>query len=470
MASDSSRIEVTRHDARRLGGLALASLTIVNAASLTPSAAAIQQQDQELYVELRARAARAITIAVPAMSVVSGAEEEATILRDILWNDLHNSMVFELVDPEFYPSIGRGDRTPDWPTWRQTGAEALIRGFVRRSGDGVIAEFRLFDVQSGQQVTGKSYPSDVPRTGALRANPNLRNIAHAFADEAVLYYTGIPGVASTSIAFVSDRRGPKEIYVIDYDGFGLQRITNDGGLSLSPAFSPKGNQIAYVSYRLHDGVPNVDIAMLNQRGGVPPVIMRSKGLDGAPAWSPDAQRITFSSDMDGLERGNTEIYTMRPDGSDLQRITSNSAIDTSPTFSPNGREIAFISARAGGQHLYKMSVDGTNLQRLRVEGSQIDAPAWNPNPQISDLIAYAASTGGNNFQIFVYSLTTRRSVVVTRGYGRADSPSWSPDGRQLVFEATQGDETHIFAIGLDGSRLRQLTRESNNQSPSWGGR
>ncbi len=470
MASDSSRIEVTRHRARRLGGLALASLTIVTAASLTPSAAVIQQQDQELYVELRARAARAITIAVPAMSVVSGAEEEATILRDILWNDLHNSMVFELVDPEFYPSIGGGDRTPDWPTWRQTGAEALIRGFVRRSGDGVVAEFRLFDVQSGQQVTGKSYPSDVPRTGALRANPNLRNIAHAFADEAVLYYTGIPGVASTSIAFVSDRRGPKEIYVVDYDGFGLQRITNDGGLSLSPAFSPKGNQIAYVSYRLHDGIPNVDIAMLNQRGGVPPVIMRSKGLDGAPAWSPDAQRITFSSDMDGIQHGNTEIYTMRPDGSDLQRISSNSAIDTSPTFSPNGREIAFISARAGGQHLYKMSVDGTNLQRLRVEGSQIDSPAWNPNPQISDLIAYTASTGGNNFQIFVYSLTTRRSVVVTRGYGRTDSPSWSPDGRQIVFEATQGDETHIFAIGLDGSRLRQLTRESNNQSPSWGGR
>ena len=469
MASDSSRIEVTRHRARRLGGLALASLTIVTAASLTPSAAVIQQQDQELYVELRARAARAITIAVPAMSVVSGAEEEATILRDILWNDLHNSMVFELVDPEFYPSIGGGDRTPDWPTWRQTGAEALIRGFVRRSGDGVVAEFRLFDVQSGQQVTGKSYPSDVPRTGALRANPNLRNIAHAFADEAVLYYTGIPGVAVHKHRLRIRPARPQGNLRRRLRRFRIAAHHQRRRPVALPGILAEGNQIAYVSYRLHDGIPNVDIAMLNQRGGVPPVIMRSKGLDGARRGPPTRSASRFLGHGRHSARQHRDLHHAT-DGSDLQRISSNSAIDTSPTFSPNGREIAFISARAGGQHLYKMSVDGTNLQRLRVEGSQIDSPAWNPNPQISDLIAYTASTGGNNFQIFVYSLTTRRSVVVTRGYGRTDSPSWSPDGRQIVFEATQGDETHIFAIGLDGSRLRQLTRESNNQSPSWGGR
>lgn len=450
-------------------------LTLVVAAALALPVAAswagtARAQDQVLDLELRGRVDQAITVAVPAFSIIPGAEGEANMLHRVLVDDLHHSMVFDVVDAEFYPGIEAGDGPPDFAAWRQTGAEALIRGFVRRAGDDLIVQYRLYDVQSGGQIIGKQNRDKIPVATANISNPALRKLAHLFNDEAVLYYTGIPGVASTKIAYVSDRRGPKEIYIMDYDGYGEQRITNDGGLALNPAFSPQGNQIAYVSYRVHDGIPNVDIAMLNQGGGVPPAIARSQGQDTAPAWAPDGSRIAFASTRDGISLANSEIYTMKPDGSDWQRITNNSEIDTSPTFSPNGREIAFISARAGAQHLYKMSIDGTNLTRLPVDGTQIDSPSWNPNPQISDLIAYAASEGGNRFQIFVYSLTTRRSVMVTRGYGRADSPSWSPDGRQIVFEAAQAGQTHIFAVGLDGSRLRQLTRDGNNQSPSWGGR
>jgi TolB protein len=453
------------------GSLAAPGPSNGSSASLAGSVfAPASPQDQELNLELRGRVDKAITIAVPAFSIIPGAEGEATILHDVLLQDLQRSMVFDIVAPELYPAAEAGDGPPDFAAWRRSGAEALIRAFVRRAGNDIIVEYRLYDVQSGGQIIGKRHSGGVPIAAANAANPALRKLAHLFNDEAVLYYTGIPGVAATKIAYVSERRGPKEIYVMDYDGYGQQRITNDGGLALSPAFSPKGDQIAYVSYRIHDGIPNVDIAMLNQGGGIPPVVGRSEGQDSAPAWAPDGTRIVFSSTRDGEGNANAEIYTMKPDGSDWQRITNNSEIDTSPTFSPNGREVAFISTRAGGQHLYKMSIDGTGVRRLRVEGTQIDSPAWNPNPQISDLIAYAASEGGNRFQIFVYSLTTQRSVMLTRGYGRADSPSWSPDGRQIVFEAQQGDETHIYAMGLDGSQLRRLTNEGNNQSPSWGGR
>ena len=469
MASDRSKTISRR--VLTTGSVALGALAALAPASSTSAwASGAQQQQGEIYLELRNRVRSAITVALPPLSLVPGAEGEATVLHEVLRNDLHHSMVFEVVDPEFYPALPAGDQPPDFVAWRRTGAEALVRGFVRREGNNVLVEFRIYDVQSGQQVIGKRYGDEVPPAEAIVSNSALRALAHLFSDDAVLYYTGIPGVASTHIAYVSNRRGPKEIYVMDYDGHGVTRITNDGGLALSPAFSPAGDRIAYVTYRFHDGVPNVDIAMLNKLGGVPPVIARSAGQDTSPDWSRDGSRIAFSSTMDGLRDGNAEIYTMRPDGSDLQRITSSSAVDTSPTFSPNGREIAFISDRAGGQHLYKMAIDGTNLERLRVEGSQVDSPSWNPNPQISDLIAYTASEGGNSFQIFVYSLTTRKSVKLTQGYGRADSPSWSPDGRQIVFEASQGDQNHVYAIGFDGSRLRQLTREGNNQTPSWGGR
>ncbi len=448
--------------------LLVGAVAIATAASLAGAAPAQNQQDQVIDLELRNRAVQPITIAVPTFSIISGAEGEANLLHGVLSSDLNYSMVFNLVDPEFYPDVESGDGPPDFTAWRQTGAEALIRAFVRRQGDDLIAEFRLYDVASGQQIIGKRYYQEIPITAATISNTDLRGIAHEFNDEAVFYFTGQYGVASSRIAYVSSKRGPKEIYVMDYDGYGGQRITNDGGFALNPAYSPDGDRIAYVSYRSHGGIPNVDIAMLNRGGGIPPVVIRTDGQDTSPEWAPDGSRLVFASTKDGV--GNSEIYTSRPDGSDQQRITNNSEIDTSPTFSPNGREIAFISTRSGGQHLYKMSIDGTNVRRLRVEGTQIDSPAWNPNPQLSDLIAYVASEGGNRFQIFVYSLSSGRSIPVTRGYGRADSPSWSPDGRQIVFEAAQGDETHIFAVGLDGSRLRQLTREGDNQSPSWGGR
>ena len=447
-----------------------ALLTLSSVASAANAAPPQGLQEDSINVWLTARDVKPITLAVPTFSIIPGAEGEANMLHQVLWADLDYSMVFNLVSPEFYPDIESGDGPPDFTEWRQSGAEALIRGFVRRQGDDLIVEFRLYDVASGQQIIGKRYPVRIPVTAAIISNTALRGIAHAFNDEAIFYYTGLYGVASTQVAFVSNRRGPKEIYVMDYDGHGQQRITNDGGLALFPAFSPSGDQIAYVSYRSHDGIPNVDIAMLNRSGGIPPVIIRSNGQDNGPAWAPDGGRIVFSSTMDGIGTGNAEIYTAEPDGSDIQRITSNSAIDSSPTFSPNGREVAFISTRAGGQHLYKMGIDGTNMRRLRVEGTQIDSPSWNPNPHLSDLIAYAASEGGNRFQIFVYDLSSGRSAPVTRGYGRADSPSWSPDGRQIVYEARQGEQTHIFMVGLDGTRLRQLTREGDNQSPSWGGR
>ena len=133
----------------------VAAASIINAASVAGAVTIQNQQGEDIYLELRNRAVSPVTLAVPTFSIISGAEGEANILRQVLWNDLDYSMVFDLVDSEFYPNIESGDGPPDFTAWRQTSAEALIRGFVRRQGDDLTVEFRLYDVASGQQIIGK---------------------------------------------------------------------------------------------------------------------------------------------------------------------------------------------------------------------------------------------------------------------------------------------------------------------------
>lgn len=444
----------------RLDGLGAALLGILTVVTVGvpagPSRAAATEQQRDYRLVLRDRTSRMVTLAVPHLEAGPDAAAVADELHRVLWDDLHHSMVFELIPRERYPGAGRPSDDPQWAVWQATGAEALLFGTVRSLDGEILVELRLYDVESGRQVVGRRY-------SAVRPS-RARNVAHAFADEAVLYYTGVAGVAATQVAFVSNRAGPKEIFIMDYDGFAQRRITYDSTINLSPSFSPGGDRIAYVSYRRHGNVVNPDLYMLFKGGGVPQAITRVAGLNSAPSWNPAGDRIAFASSR----AGNPEIYVARPDGDDARRLTNHHASDTSPTWSPNGRQIAFTSDRSGAPQIYVMDADGANVRRLTRDRGWKDDAAW--RPIAGDLIAYTASTGRNSFDIFVYDLTSDRTVRLTHGPGRNEAPAWSADGRQIVFESTRGGATQLYAMGLDGSRLRALTTEGNNFSPSWGAR
>jgi len=438
------------------------------ALALMMAASGAAAQDQDVQLELRSRGGAPIKLAVPMLVAAPGAEEHARTLYDILWQDLNWSMAFEMVDPAAYPSSGSGDDIP-WEAWRATGARALITGVVNLQGDRLYAEFRLFDVATGSQVTGKRYTQPLGSGAAGEAAYRVRRVAHLFNDETVLYYTGIRGVADSQIAFVSDREAPagtpqKEIFISDYDGQRQRRITYDASIALSPSFSPQADRLAFQTYRVRDGVPRAEIFMLLKSGGQPRPVVSCRGTNSGANFSPDGTLLAYASTCSG----NSEIHTVRPDGSESQRLTRNPGSDVSPAWSPNGGQIVFVSDRSGAQQIYLMDATGLNTRRLAAPGGQKDDPAWQPSR--GELIAYTASTGGNNFDIFVYDLTTDRTYQLTRGAGRKESPTWSPDGRQLAFEWARGNSIQIWVMGLDGSRQRMLTAMGNNVTPSWGNR
>ncbi len=435
------------------------SLAVVGAASA---------QDQDVQLEIRQRGAPAIKIALPALLAASGAAEQAQHIHAVLQDDLQNSMVFDLVDPRVYPNTSPNEPIA-WQGWKNTGARGLIQGSVSVQGTLVVADFRLFDVETGRQISGKRYSQSTEGLSAPDAAYRVRRIAHTFNDETALNYTGVPGVANSYISFVSDREAPvgtpqKEIFLMDYDGERQRRITYNSSISLSPTFSPQADRIAFQTYVMRDRFPNAEIHIILNTGGRPRPLVTCRGTNNGPAFSPDGTLIAFSSSCGG----NSEIHVIRPDGEGMQQISRNPASDVSPAWSPNGRQLTFVSDRSGSQQLYVMDSTGLNTRRLSAPGGQKDDPAW--QPVRGELIAFTASTGGNNFDIFVYDLTTDRVHQLTRGRGRKEAPAWSPDGRQLTFEWAQGSSTQIWAMGFDGSRQRMLTNAGNNVTPTWGTR
>ena len=251
--------------------------------------------------------------------------------------------------------------------WRQLGADAVTTGVVRRAGDAVIVEIRLFDAASGELAWGRGY------SGPL-SNPRL--VAHVIADEFVQAQAGLRGVFLSKLAFVSDRGGMrrelggtmrrfKEVWVADYDGAGQRPITTDRDLDLTPNWSPEGDRIAFTSFRR--GFQEIAVVPLNGASVENPT--RGLGKSWLPAWSPDGSRLAFTSNRDG----NAEIYVVNRDGTDLRRLTRHWAIDTSPAWSPSGGEIAFTSDRTGSPQ--NLDHGRRRHQRARADIGEVLRPA-----------------------------------------------------------------------------------------------
>ena len=406
---------------------------------------------ERVYIDITQPGFVKLPIAVPDFKMQGDDAGPARQMAAVIRDDLDLSGYFKVLDPAgFLESPQQMGVLPSeirFDSWKAVGAEFLVRGQYEARGGGLNAEFRLFDVVSQKMVVGKAYEARVA---------DARAVAHRIANEIIAALTGEAGIFDTRLAFVQAEGDAKEIYVMDLDGQNLTAITRDRSTALSPAWSPDGTQLAYVSYV--EGQPKIFIA--NVFSGARRAVAGYPGINITPAWHPAGGRLAVTLSKDG----NPDIFLMDAQGSLLKALVSGWAIDVSPSWSPDGSKIAYVSNESGNPHIYVLDLAGGNKRRLTYEGKYNTSPAWSPK---GDWIAFSSMNGGRH-NIFIVRPDGSGLRALTHGEGDNESPTWSPDGRLVAFSSTREGASAIWAAVVNGEGIRRLTRLGGAQSqPSW---
>ena len=404
-----------------------------------------------------------VRLAVPDFKPGTTDPKNADLLQEfnsVLWNDLDNAGIFDLVSKSFYPLDVPGNPAEvHFEAWNvlPPNASMLVFGNLGAKDANVTVQGWLFDVKNvgSPQVLGKQY-QDVASKDAVRV------IAHKFADEIIFRLGGgIPGIAESRIYFVSDRSGHKELWGMDYDGSNQRQITHLGTISISPRVSPDGSRLAFSSLEKSGWEIRMYSLDLNRLVTFPAF----SGTNLSPSWSPDGSKLAFSSSR----AGEPNIYIMDAAGGSLRRLTSDKGPDVSPSWNrKTGAQLAFVSGRTGLPQIYSMEADGTNLQRLTDQGYAV-SPSWSPNGQFltfSWFRKYGPGAPGAN-DIYLMDIASKQWVQLTHDGGRNDFPSWSPDGRHIVFQSSRTGSEQIWMMLADGSKAQQLTFGGRNTQPNW---
>jgi len=427
----------------RCAGLAIA---------LTAVASAVHAADRPAVV-VTSGSDQSFRVALQQFSGGPGAEAYRIGLRDAL----EFSNLFREIDPRAFlgplttRSFGVRGRF-DCSEWLTIGADAFVEGALRIEGTDFVVESIVWDLAGCVRKLRRRYRQ------VSSSDPMI--LARRVADDIVEVFTGVRGVSSTELAFVSKRGGNPEIYVMDADGKNQRAATANRSINNFPSWSPRGHTVVYTSYR----IDNRPMLYFSARGKGKPGRILSK-LSNNPLYravfSPDGRNLAIVMSPDGT----TELYRVRADGTDLRRLTKNRTIDISPSWSPDGRRIAFVSDRSGNPQIYVMDANGSNVRRLTFDGSYNTSPAWSPDGR---WIAYQSRVGGQ-FDIWLIDPEGSVNLPLVSHPRNDESPCWSPDSRKIAFSSTRRGSADIYLIDSGGTDLRRLTNSpGDDTSPSWG--
>lgn len=337
---------------------------------------------------------------------------------------------------------------PDLGPWRLNGVDALVVGSVTRTQDGNFdVRFRLWDVVKASDLGGVSFP--VPAS-------DLRLAAHRMSDFIYEKLMGERGVFSTRIAYVSQNGGRHQLWVADADGENAQTALTSAEPIISPAWSPNGGELAYVSFEARKPVIyRHEIATGRRR-----LLASFRGSNSAPAWSPDGQRVMATLTFGG----SSQIYALDASGGTPQRVTQTSGIDTEPVFSPDGNLVYFVSDRGGSPQIYRMTPTGQQVTRVTFDGSYNISPALSPDGK---WMAFISRISGA-FKLRIMDLATGMINTVTDTTAD-ESPSFAPNSRLIMFATKVQGRESLMTTTLDGRiKTRLASVPGQIREPDWG--
>ena len=372
-------------------------------------------------------------------------------VAEIVANDLNRSGIFKSLDRQKLPAQPHYSTQVLYPRWRQAGQEYLVVGRISQKSPGQYdIEFQLLDVLKQKQLAGYRLP--VKKRG-------LRSSAHEISDLIYEKITGTPGAFNTRIAYVRSQKDEARKYILqvaDTDGFNAQTILESDQPLMSPSWSPTGQSLAYVSFE--NDRPEVFVQHL--KTAKRSKISGFKGINSAPSWSPNGKMLALVLSKDG----NPDIYTLNTTTKRLTRLTRNRAIDTEPVWGKKGKSIIFTSDRSGTPQLYQVNATGGKPKRITFEGRYNAAASISPDGK------YITMVHGERgqFKIAQLELETGNLTVLTDG-ALDESPSFSPNGKMVLYASTRGNNGVLFAVSVDGRAKHKLSDQTGDiREPVWG--
>ncbi|MGO4712416.1 Tol-Pal system beta propeller repeat protein TolB [Bradyrhizobium sp. 2TAF24] len=396
-----------------------------------------------------------LVIAIPNFIAGSPADGEVGAgVTQVITNNLRRSGLFAPIDQAaFIERISSIDVAPQFQNWRTLNAQALVTGRMTRQPDGRLkAEFRLWDVVSGQQIDGKQY---------FTSPEYWRRIAHIISDQIYEKLTGEKGYFDSRVVFV-DESGPKErrvkkLALMDQDGANVRYLTRGADLVLTPRFSPSTQEITYMEF----GQGDPRVYLFNVETGQREIVGNFPGMSFSPRFSPDGQRIIMSLQ----QGGNSNLFVMDLRSKSTTRLTDTPAIDTSPSYSPDGQRICFESDRGGKPQIYVMPATGGAAQRISFSkdgGGTYSTPVWSP---AGDYIAFTKQ-GGGQFAIGIMKPDGSGERILTSGFHN-EGPTFAPNGRVVMFFRDQGAGPSLFTVNTDGRNEQRLPTPGFASDPAW---